>query len=268
MSTPCLLCRCVELQPLPPLPSPLLGPADAADCRELEAPVLEHEGTNVFARMWRYGRWIPTAPEVLRSSEARLFQCTPLHTPQLLLFSRINLLPYILHIRESKSSSSSPSSRLSQALLVGSPTPATASFGKPTPSPTLLSTPFSTENGAVCFRSSHSHLVLPIPFERQEIEIHDGHKINTVVMGRGPPIVLIHGFGAGIGYFVRLLSSPFFVSLLCFPSYDLLRFPTCPSSPRCTPSTPSTSSALVAALTPSLTVRSSSPSARRLTCSR
>lgn len=38
------------------------------------------------------------------------------------------------------------------------------------------------------------------PIERMKINIGDGNHINTIKTGSGPPLVLVHGFGAGIGF--------------------------------------------------------------------
>jgi len=42
-------------------------------------------------------------------------------------------------------------------------------------------------------------------FEQRMVKLPSGHDINTLVMGQGPPLVLIHGWGAGIGIFIANL---------------------------------------------------------------
>jgi pimeloyl-ACP methyl ester carboxylesterase len=38
-----------------------------------------------------------------------------------------------------------------------------------------------------------------VPFERMTVRVGE-HEINTIKAGSGPPLVLVHGFGAGIGF--------------------------------------------------------------------
>lgn len=45
-------------------------------------------------------------------------------------------------------------------------------------------------------------LELEIPYEQKLIILDDNTYINTIKVGKGPPLVLLHGFGAGIGIWV------------------------------------------------------------------
>jgi len=40
------------------------------------------------------------------------------------------------------------------------------------------------------------------PFEQKLVDIGGGHHINTIKIGSGPPLVMIHGFGGGIGIWI------------------------------------------------------------------
>eukprot|EP01112_Ceratiomyxa_fruticulosa_P012061 TRINITY_DN3320_c0_g2_i3.p1 TRINITY_DN3320_c0_g2~~TRINITY_DN3320_c0_g2_i3.p1 ORF type:complete len:364 (-),score=71.91 TRINITY_DN3320_c0_g2_i3:138-1229(-) len=42
--------------------------------------------------------------------------------------------------------------------------------------------------------------VLNVPYETKVVHIKNGAYINTLKAGSGPPIVLVHGFGAGLGF--------------------------------------------------------------------
>jgi len=44
--------------------------------------------------------------------------------------------------------------------------------------------------------------VLKTPVEQRQVPISNGNFINTIVVGRGPPLVLIHGFGGGLGIWI------------------------------------------------------------------
>lgn len=48
---------------------------------------------------------------------------------------------------------------------------------------------------------------LKTPFEQKMVELANGERINTVVMGQGPPIVMIHGFGGGLAIFASNVES-------------------------------------------------------------
>jgi len=54
------------------------------------------------------------------------------------------------------------------------------------------------------------------------VEIEGGHQINTIVMGNGPPLVLFHGWGGGLGVWVANMDdmSQYFTLYIC----DLLGF--------------------------------------------
>jgi len=45
-------------------------------------------------------------------------------------------------------------------------------------------------------------LALKTPFVQKYVPIGGGNVINTIVLGQGPPLVLIHGFGGGVGTWV------------------------------------------------------------------
>eukprot|EP00026_Physarum_polycephalum_P009685 Phypoly_transcript_09818.p1 GENE.Phypoly_transcript_09818~~Phypoly_transcript_09818.p1 ORF type:complete len:410 (+),score=50.01 Phypoly_transcript_09818:121-1230(+) len=60
------------------------------------------------------------------------------------------------------------------------------------------------------------------PFERMMVRLRDGNQINTIKSGSGPPLVLVHGFGAGIGFWcgnIDALSRRYTVYALDMPGF-------------------------------------------------
>lgn len=45
-------------------------------------------------------------------------------------------------------------------------------------------------------------IALKKKYELRRVDIGEDRHINTLIMGRGPPLVMLHGFGGGIGAFV------------------------------------------------------------------
>ena len=48
---------------------------------------------------------------------------------------------------------------------------------------------------------------LKTPFELKLVELPNGEQINTIIMGTGPPLVMIHGFGGGLALFAANLET-------------------------------------------------------------
>lgn len=46
---------------------------------------------------------------------------------------------------------------------------------------------------------------LTTPFELKLVELPNGESVNTIIMGSGPPLVMIHGFGGGLALFAANL---------------------------------------------------------------
>jgi pimeloyl-ACP methyl ester carboxylesterase len=44
-----------------------------------------------------------------------------------------------------------------------------------------------------------------VKYEQRFVQAGDDY-INTIKMGQGPPLVLLHGFGAGVGFWVWYVS--------------------------------------------------------------
>eukprot|EP00906_Rhabdomonas_costata_P020897 RCo030395 len=62
---------------------------------------------------------------------------------------------------------------------------------------------------------------LTIPYELREVSVGDTH-IHTLVAGRGPPLLLLHGMGAGLALWVKTieaLSSSYTVHALDWPGF-------------------------------------------------
>eukprot|EP01113_Clastostelium_recurvatum_P048729 TRINITY_DN8935_c0_g1_i2.p1 TRINITY_DN8935_c0_g1~~TRINITY_DN8935_c0_g1_i2.p1 ORF type:complete len:430 (-),score=81.09 TRINITY_DN8935_c0_g1_i2:19-1308(-) len=112
-----------------------------------------------------------------------------------------------------------PRSLLNKTLLhLMSASPSPSSVGTREPGRSWWSFPRWVPTSSHLLHEAEKNMVqhISVPYEQTMVEV-DGHQINTIKAGRGPPLVLVHGFAAGVGFWcanIPALSSRFTVYAL------------------------------------------------------